>query len=451
MCALSEHERKNSLYKPKNLVVRKVDNFYMALNPDLPNIMVMDDIGKRFFELCDGNLTLDDIVEKILKEKTGSVSKEELFAFVSSMLSANFLFWAEPLPPQKTVQSTQNLLQLYLHITKACNLTCKHCYVEAGSPLKEELSITETLKIIDEFVHLGGEKLIITGGEPFLRKKKLYEIFKKTKQEGIKHIFVETNGTLLSNKDVDVCSKYDVEVAVSLDGAFRETNDFIRGNGNYKKSVSTIKKLANAGVKVRIGMTLMRPNHKEAEKMVILAKDLGVNSISFNVIRPFGRAETHKELLLSIEEMYSSIMTTWKKAKELKVKTSLEDQFESFEKLTRRDLCGAGITTLLVSSNGDVYPCNMFLEFQEFNAGNIRKQPLEDIWKNSEVLKVLRHLSVLDIKGCNVCELKFICGVCPAEIYKNHRNFKRKPELCQLYKELTWNLVKELGRKMWAE
>lgn len=51
------------------MVVRKVDDFFLVLNPDIPNIMVMDETGKRFFELCNGDLTVNDVVKRFLKNE----------------------------------------------------------------------------------------------------------------------------------------------------------------------------------------------------------------------------------------------------------------------------------------------------------------------------------------------------------------------------------------------
>lgn len=451
MSALNNYDGKNRLYKPKNLVVRKVDDFFLVLNPDIPNIMVMDDVGKQFFELCNGSLTADEIVKEIIKERKGKVSRDELSAFISSMLNANFLFLQPPLPPQKAERTLIKLGQLYFHITRACNLRCKHCYVEAGEPLENELTTTEALKVIEDFAQLGGEHLIITGGEPFMRKEMLYEVFEKARNTGIEKVFVETNGTLIYDKDVEICRRYDVEFGVSLDSPVQETNDYIRGVGSYEKSINTIKNLVRAKIRTKIGMTLMKPNIKEVEKMVYLAKELGANSITFNIVINKGRAKAHEDFFLSLEEMYSTTLAAWRKAREAGVETALENQFKSLEKLTKRDMCGAGTSLLLVSSNGDVYPCNLFLEFEEFKAGNIKKQRLEDIWKNSEALKKFRHLSVLDIEGCKNCELKFICGVCPGEIYKEHGSFNKKSSFCPLYKGIFWMLIEELAEKMWKE
>ena len=451
MNAERAYEGKKRLYKPKSLVMRRIDDFYLALNPDVPNIMVMDEIGKRFFELCDGTLTEDEIVETILREKKGEVSKEELAGFIAVMRNAKFLFLKTPPTPQKTGRNLDKLRRLYLHITRACNQSCKHCYLEAGYSLKNEITIAEALKLVGEFAQLGGQQLIITGGEPLLRRKMLYEVIKKAREAKIGGIFVETNGTLVSNEDVDFFKKYEVVIGVSLDGAVKESHDYIRGAGNFEKTICTIKKLVDERIKVRISATLMKSNLKDVEKIIYLAKDLGADSTSFNVVKKIGKAEAHTELLLSPEEAYSAVSTVWKTAKEVGVPTYLEDRFKMLEELTRADMCGVGTALLAVSSDGDVYPCNMLFEFEEFKAGNIREQHLEEIWRKSEAAKIFTNLSVLDIEGCGNCELKFICAICPVEIYKEYGSFNKKPSFCSFYKGTCWILIEELARKMWSE
>lgn len=442
-------ERK-CLYKPDSLVICKVDDFFLVLNPDLPNVLVVDNVGKKFFELCDGQHSVNDIVEKIIKLEKGT-TKEELFDFISAMVKAGFLSWKPPSPPKRIRYSFDKLGELYLHITRACNLRCKHCYIEAGSPLEKELNTKELLRLINDFAQLGGERLIITGGEPLLRRETLYEVFKKAKDVGISKVFLETNGTLVSGKDIDTFKKYDVEVGVSLDGASKEINDYIRGAGCYEKAVRAIKKLVNAGVKTRIGVTLMKPNIKESEEIVSLAKNLGITAISIKTLIEMGRAEDNRDLLLSFAEAYKAILTMWKKARELGVMTEFEYQLRTLEELSRKDACGAGRGLLSVSPDGYVYPCNMFLGIQEFNAGSIRKHGLKHIWRNSKALKILRRVNVLDIEGCKDCEMKFICGVCLATIYREHGAFNKRPRHCSFQKRFLWILLSDLARKMWDE
>ena len=61
-----------------------------------------------------------------------------------------------------------------INLTHQCNLRCVHCYiVSPHTPMDSvanELSSTQWFKIIDEFTLAGCLKLLITGGEPLLRK-----------------------------------------------------------------------------------------------------------------------------------------------------------------------------------------------------------------------------------------------------------------------------------------
>nr|NIV11863.1 radical SAM protein [Fodinibius sp.] len=56
------------------------------------------------------------------------------------------------------------------NLTKMCNLKCPHCYMEAGKRAESELTLDECLSLIDEMKSLGTEMIILTGGEPLLRK-----------------------------------------------------------------------------------------------------------------------------------------------------------------------------------------------------------------------------------------------------------------------------------------
>ena len=84
--------------------------------------------------------------------------------------------------------------------------------------------------------------------------------------------------------------------------------------------------------------------------------------------------------------------------------------------------CAIGDAEISISDTGDVYPCHL-LHLPQFLAGNIKEQQLESIYQNSEVLKMCRKLTVLNLKGCRKCDIKFICGgTCRARaFYENNR------------------------------
>jgi sulfatase maturation enzyme AslB (radical SAM superfamily) len=56
---------------------------------------------------------------------------------------------------------------LRIHLTERCNLSCIHCYADSGPSLKStgELSEDRWRELISEFAHLGGKRVLFTGGE----------------------------------------------------------------------------------------------------------------------------------------------------------------------------------------------------------------------------------------------------------------------------------------------
>jgi radical SAM protein with 4Fe4S-binding SPASM domain len=75
--------------------------------------------------------------------------------------------------------------------------------------------------------------------------------------------------------------------------------------------------------------------------------------------------------------------------------------------------CAIGINSFYVMQNGLIVYCPYLPVF----CGDLRKESLESIWKNSEMLKVARSIRH-NLKGkCSVCAYKFSCGGCRAYAY----------------------------------
>ena len=58
------------------------------------------------------------------------------------------------------------------NLTQRCNLHCAHCYMSAfaGADTSRELSTEECRRVIDDIAVANPNFLILTGGEPLLRK-----------------------------------------------------------------------------------------------------------------------------------------------------------------------------------------------------------------------------------------------------------------------------------------
>ena len=88
------------------------------------------------------------------------------------------------------------------NLTRMCNLRCPHCYMEGGQKAENELTTEECLGLIGEMKALGTEMLILTGGEPLMRKD-IYDIAKSASDQGI-WVVMGTNGVLLTDQVVEI-------------------------------------------------------------------------------------------------------------------------------------------------------------------------------------------------------------------------------------------------------
>jgi radical SAM protein with 4Fe4S-binding SPASM domain len=76
-----------------------------------------------------------------------------------------------------------------------------------------------------------------------------------------------------------------------------------------------------------------------------------------------------------------------------------------------RRLCGVGISSCAMVSNGNVYPCP---GWQDYIIGNLTKNTLEEIWASSPKIQYLRGLTMKDLGNgkCCKCENAAFCSPC---------------------------------------
>jgi len=116
--------------------------------------------------------------------------------------------------------------------TMRCNLNCFGCYSGSYST-EEELPFEVIDRLVGECKEMGIYLVIITGGEPFLRKD-LFDLFEKH-QDTIFQVY--TNGTLIDEKMVErFVALGNVVPAISIEG-LREETDARRGKGHFDRVV----------------------------------------------------------------------------------------------------------------------------------------------------------------------------------------------------------------------
>ncbi len=188
-----------------------------------------------------------------------------------------------------------SLRYLELQITNACNLSCKHCYLDDAPP--SELSPDQVRLILKEFEELQGLRVLITGGEP-LSHRRFAEINEMLPDFFLRKVLF-TNGLLLG-KNVIGSLKVD-EIQVSIDG-LEQSHDALRGIGTYQRTMNAVKLALDAGFAVSVSTMVHRGNLMDFDGMETLFKDIGIKDWTVDVPCLVGRMKDHAELFVGPEE-----------------------------------------------------------------------------------------------------------------------------------------------------
>ncbi|HAY22493.1 MAG TPA: heme b synthase [Desulfobacterales bacterium] len=327
---------------------------------------------------------------------------------------------------------TPPLRLLAWETTRRCNLACAHCRAAAGmGPYEGELTTAEGKALLDDVAGMGPAVIILTGGEPLLRK----DIFELAAYgAGLGHRMVmAVNGTLLTPEIARRLREANIQrLSISLDGASAASHDRLRQvPGAFDAALHGIKVLQEAGLPFQINTTVIVANRNELPAIYDLAQKLGAAAHHVFVLVPTGRGEQIKDQLLSAEDYEETLCWLLARQREgrLHIKPTCAPQYyrlwrqdaaargekispltHGMEAMTKGCLGGQGFA--FVSYRGVVQPCG----YLELSAGDIRQQAFSRIWVESPLFAALRHLEGYHGK-CSRCEYRKVCGGCRARAY----------------------------------
>ena len=159
-------------------------------------------------------------------------------------------------------------------LTSRCNFNCKMCYVHDNA-CREELSADEWIELGRRAVERGMVFLLLTGGEPLLRKD-FKQIYSGLKRLGLM-ITVNTNGSLIDEEMVDFFVKdAPLRLNISLYGASEDTYRNLCGNTSFGTVIENIRRLREKGIAVKLNCSVTPDNVTDIPQIYRLAKEIGV-------------------------------------------------------------------------------------------------------------------------------------------------------------------------------
>jgi Fe-coproporphyrin III synthase len=326
---------------------------------------------------------------------------------------------------------------VFWNVTSRCNLSCGHCYLDAGPDrdTSGELTTTEALHLIDDLGDMGVPLLIISGGEPLLRRD-IWEILVHARRKNMA-LALSSNGTLITREIAERLKNTGVEyVGISLDSADQRAHESFRKiPGCFGAALAGLRHCRDAGLRTGVRFTATRENCKDVGDLIRFSRELPADRFCIYWLVPSGRGQEiyddqkvePEDARALLDVLYQTTRETDPDTMEFLSVDAPSDIVYILERLRDEDPaeytnalhllecqgggCSAGFRVASIDPTGNIYPCQ-FAQEERFLIGNARDRPFSITWNDDAniVLDMFRN-KIERLKGtCGRCAYKTICG-----------------------------------------
>ncbi len=209
-----------------------------------------------------------------------------------------------------------------------CNNNCLSC-PQAHRRHLGDLSTKEAKAQIIAGLNDGATELVLTGGEPTVRKD-LLELVRFARDSGYESVQLQSNGRMLYYKDfAEKLVKAGVtEFCIGLHSHSAEVHDFLtRSPGSFRQAVQGIKNLKQLGQHVAMNSVIHKLDFKHLPERAKFALSLGVDQFQLAFIHCIGNAFKNIDLLCPKK---SEVMPFVHKALDIAIEGNLFSMVEAY-------------------------------------------------------------------------------------------------------------------------
>ena len=182
-----------------------------------------------------------------------------------------------------------------LSVTDRCDFRCVYCMAEDMTflPRQQVLTLEEIARLARNFVHLGTEKVRLTGGEPLVRKG-IVDLVKEIGGYGLRDFAMTTNGNQLSSMAEPLRKAGLHRLNISLDSLDAEKFRSITRTGKLSQVLDGIDAACEAGFRgIKLNTVVMKGrNDQDVPELVEYARRKQVD-ITFIEEMPLGEISEH--------------------------------------------------------------------------------------------------------------------------------------------------------------
>jgi uncharacterized protein len=353
-------------------------------------------------------------------------------------------------------------------VSAVCNLDCAYCFYldREADPYQSlparQMSLETLERLVDTFLFYSypNSVLAFQGGEPMLAGlrffEKLIEFEKQYGRDGQSvSNSIQTNGILIDEDWCGLFREYHWLVGVSLDGP-QEMHDVYRrnkaGQGTWRQVMRGIETLSKNQVEFNVLCVLSQANVGKPKEVYRFFRGLGVDYIQYiplaefdgdgNALPPSITPEQYGRFLAETFELW------WPERRKARIR-GFDNLAEALAGRKPGD-CSLHATCdsyCVVEYNGDVYPCDFFVE-REWKLGNVMVDSWAEIARRER-----RHgfaaKKTLAAAECQACEYQPVClRGCPKYRYGPRRRFEDLDYFCAAYEAIYAKALAPLRRGM---
>lgn len=343
-------------------------------------------------------------------------------------------------------------------LTPRCNMNCRMCYIRLS---EEQMCARGRERSAEEWIALGRECaqqgmlfLLLTGGEPFLRKD-FRQIYTELKKLGLL-ITINTNATLIDEETVAwLREDAPAKVNVTLYGGCNETYRRLCGYPTgFDAATRAVDLLLRAGILVNINVSLTQHNLQDLPAIAQFGKSRGIQvnpaAYMFPPVRRQG--EVDDAVRLSAEEAgdaraVAEILTAEDAVLERRLRAlhagcPTESVDEDCTRTTDEKMgCTAGKASFWVTWDGNMTPCGLMPQpsVLPFDTG------FEPAWQ--ELCSQTERIYLPP--ECGGCKMRAHCMICGAlSMAEGAGDSRQKPEyLCRMTQTYLQRMEEEFGRR----
>lgn len=335
-------------------------------------------------------------------------------------------------------------------LTYRCQHKCPFCYADAprrGGKVGE-MTAEQVCRVIDRIRDEAKVPTVsFTGGEPTLRRD-LPQFVAHAKSRGMRTNLI-TNGVRCADEKLcDELAAAGLDSAqVSIEGPDAASHEAVTGTpGSFEKSLQGIRNLRARSIHTHTNTTICPENRERVLEIPDLAKHLGHEYFSMNmVIRTGGAAGDGNEV--GYANIGSLVEPIFARAKELGLRMVWYSPLPYclFNPVTLglgSNSCAAADGLLSIAPDGQVLPCSSF----ETGLGSLLTESFSTIW-NRRSARYWRNKEFLP-PVCTACDLRQICcGACPL-YWDEQKGFSELPAAAagrvSAVAEAKWKLKRRL-------